>query len=475
MKKQFIFLFLLLVGWSVSAQIKLPDIISPHMVLQHSTNVHLWGWAEPGQEVQVIPSWSKSSYKCQPDDNGRWDVVIATSEASYTPYTLTFRQGKGPKVEVEDVMLGEVWFCSGQSNMEMPLRGFTNCPVEGANETIALSGLYPYVRMVTIEKNGVKHPVEEARGKWQVSSPAYAPEMSAVAYHFATMLQRVLDRPVGIIACSWGGSKVEGWLPKEIVEKYPDIDLERDIRKQGNTQWWHNHSPMLMYNGLIYPLTSYTIKGFTWYQGESNVGTHTTYPDRLATMVALWRKLWGQGQLPFYMVEIAPYNYGEGDAGALFRECQQEAQRIIPNSSLVCTNDLVQPYEVNNIHPKDKKSIGYRLAYTALSRDYGVEGIRYESPTIRDIQLEGSGVIITLNHAPDGFNRLDGMVGFELADESGHFYEAVGKVYKGSSILITSEHVKKPTAVRYGYGNFKLGNVKNLRGLPLFPFSKKLR
>lgn len=373
-------------------------------------------------------------------------------------------------MKLNNILVGEVWFCSGQSNMEMPLRGFWNSPIEGANETIATASRWKGIRVATIEKNGQLEPVDNCKGSWKVSNPENAPAFSATAFNFAMMVNQVLDIPVGIINCSWGGSTVEGWLPREIVLQYPDIDLKRDIRKDDGHDWWHYMSPILMYNGMLKPLQNYTIKGFLWYQGESNVGKHKTYAERLKTMVDLWRKEWGLGELPFYYVEIAPFKSTETYHMALLREAQFKAQSIISNSAMISTNDLVEPYEMLNIHPKNKIDIGKRLAYMALSKTYNIPGIEAYGPVYKSMKIKDGAVILSFEHAQEGFNRMTGMDGFEFAGSDKVFYPAEAEVYDNFNILVRSNNVTTPVAVRYGFRDYKPGNVTNLLGLPLYPF-----
>lgn len=470
MRRQFIKTLLLLAcmpaaGW---AKVVLPDIISDNMVLQQHTEVRLWGKAEAGTTVTVKPSWSKQTYTTLTDAQGRWLLKVATPTASYEVQSITFSDGES--TTLHNILIGEVWFCSGQSNMEMPLAGFTNCPIEGANEVIATAAQWKGIRVATIEKNGQLKPVDTCHGKWKVSNPENAPRFTATGFFFARMMNQVLDVPIGIINCSWGGTMVEGWLPAEIVSQYPDIDLKRDIRKEEPHDWWHYLSPTLMYNGMIKPLENYTIRGYVWYQGESNVGKHLTYAQRLKTMVDLWRKEWGQGELPFYFVEIAPYGGGQSTASAFLREAQFKAQGLIANSAMVGTNDLVQPYEAWNIHPKDKRTVGNRLAYLALAKTYGVRGIEAVGPVYKSMEVKDTTVILSFDHAAEGFNRLKGMTGFEVAGEDRVFHPAQAEVYNHTFIKVTCDAVQRPVAVRYAFRDYQPGNVANTRELPLYPF-----
>lgn len=468
MKKWIVSACFLMMQASIWGKVTLPDILSDNMVLQQQTEACLWGKANANAEITIRPSWGYEVYTVKADADGKWKARIKTPVASYQPYSIAISDGE-EKV-LNNVLIGEVWFCSGQSNMEMPLRGFWNCPIEGANEAIATASEWKGIRVATIEKNGQLQPVDNCRSSWKVSNPENAPAFSATAFHFARMVNRVLDIPVGIINCSWGGTTVEGWLPREIVSQYPDIDLKRDIRKEDGHDWWHYLSPVLMYNGMLKPLQNYTIKGFLWYQGESNVGKHKTYAERLKTMVSLWRKEWGLGELPFYFVEIAPFNSTETIGCALLREAQFKAQALISNSGMISTNDLVEPYEIKNVHPKNKTDVGKRLAYMALSRTYQVPGIEACGPVYKSMEVKDSTVILSFDHASEGFNRLAGMEGFEVAGSDRVFYPAEAEVYNNTQIKVSCDKVKRPVAVRYGFRDFQLGNVANLRELPMYPF-----
>lgn len=462
---------LLCISGLANAKITLPDIISDNMVLQHSTVANIWGTAAPGATVRIELSWGKAVCT-KADDNGRWKVGVTTGDASYTTHSMAFYENgaKNSDITLNNILFGEVWFASGQSNMEMPLSGFDNCPVEGANETIADAGNWPGIRFATIPKTGAMTPQESVSGKWQTNSPATAQWFSATAYYFARRMNRILNVPVGIINCSWGGTMVEGWLPKEILQGYDDIDLNLTLPAEDS--WWHHMTPLVMYNGMLHPLHNYTIKGFLWYQGESNVGSYKTYSERLATMVRVWREKWGQGDIPFYFAEIAPYNYGgNGIDGALLREQQFKASKIIPNSGMITTNDLVYDYEYPQIHPAKKQEVGDRLAYLALEKTYGINGIQGCSPAFREMRTAGNKVEVLLDNAQQGLSPWVGIVGFEVAGADRVFHPAKAEIdMNKKSIIVWSDEVASPEAVRYCFKDFCPGNVVNGRGLPLIPF-----
>ena len=469
----------LLAGWfcagDTTAKIVLPEIVGDNMVLQQQTDARIWGTAEAGATVSAKASWLAQAVETKADKNGQWQLLLKTPAAEKREHQIVLSENGRQQLTLSRVLIGEVWFASGQSNMEMPLEGFWNCPVNGNNEAIATAAEHPWVRVAPIKQNGQTKPVETCPGKWQVPSPATAAHFSATGWYFAQMLQRVLDVPVGVIACAWGGSKVEGWTPEEIVKTYSDVDIEKEQREGWNGSWWHYYTPVIMYNGMLHPLRHYTIRGFLWYQGESNVGKEQTYPERLKTMADVWRHEFGgtAQSLPFYLVEIAPWGgYGnEWLSAPLFRECQHRAASIIENSGIICTNDLVQPYEVNQIHPAEKREVGNRLAYLALNRTYGMKDIVCDSPEYDRMEVHGDSIEVFFKYAEQGLSPWQDIRGFELAGADGQFHEATAVLNEShKSVFVTAPGVKAPTAVRYGFKAFLPGNLKSIRNLPVVPF-----
>lgn len=454
--------------FQANAKVKLPDIISDNMVLQQNSEVKLWGKAEPDKTVKITFSWNKKGISVKVDKNGNWLAKIKTPEASFAPQTITFSEGE--KITLTNILIGEVWLASGQSNMEMPLNGFWNNPIKDANETIAKSGLRKGIRFATVPKTAAYEPQETVAGKWMESNPNNSPWFSAAAYHFAQTIQDALNVPIGIVACSWGGSRVESWINREILETYPDTDISKK-GIEAETEW---RRPLVMYNGMLKPLTNFTIKGFIWYQGESNVGKEKDYPARVADMVALWRKDWGLGDLPFYFAELAPWVYGDGElgiSGALLREAQFKSQLIIPNSGMISTNDLVEEYEKTNIHPKNKTDVGKRLAYLALNQTYGFSSIAARGPEYKSMTVKDGRIILSFNNAQDGFSRDSGITGFEIAGSDRHFIPAEATInHNDKTVIVWHENISNPTAVRYCFRNFQIGNLYNTRELPVVPF-----
>ena len=477
-----------------------PQIFQPNMMLQQQTEARLWGWAGKGSKVEVTTSWDNATYTATADkQTGSWEVRIRTPKASYDPQTITIK-GDGNTVPLNNVLIGEVWFCSGQSNMEMPLRGFWNCPVEGALDAVATSGKYrKAIRVATVAKQAADEPQPQAGVKWQECTPENAAEFSALGYFFARTLTDLLDVPVGIINCSWGGSTVEGWLPREILETYPD-----GLVPFNDGDWMRK---MVMHNGMLAPLAGYTVKGFLWNQGESNIGRHGMYAARFTDMVNLWRKLWHDDSLPIYTVELPPYWYDdtEGTNGPDFRVVQHQIAHTLPHSGCVCTTDLCYPYETKQIHGTKKLEIGQRMAYMAAARDYGMTWLHAEAPEFdhavvadanpNDAQIiagskvaananeKGKVVKLYFSNAVDGFDRLDNIEGFEVADAAGHWHNAIvwaenvwdDPKYQGCILKLVCPEADDIKAIRYNYHNFTTNAcLHNMWGLPVVPFMTNL-
>ncbi|MDE6270213.1 MAG: sialate O-acetylesterase, partial [Muribaculaceae bacterium] len=289
-----------------NAVVRPNSLIGDNMVLQQQTDARLWGTADPGSTVTATTSWNGKSYTGTADADGRWTIAVATPDASYTPYEITLSDGSDD-VTLKNILIGEVWLASGQSNMQMPLKGFGGCCMKDGFKEIAGSRAWAdKVRFFTVPLTQSYTPVDDVNARWEVPSPETSPEFSGVAWHYAKQLSEVLDVPVGIVSAAYGGARVESWTPRDILETYSDVSLDpKDIEPMT-----HYLRPLLMYNAMFNPVSPYTYKGIIWYQGCSNVGNHDTYPDRLATMITRWRSDIGLGDIPFYAVEIAPYQFG---------------------------------------------------------------------------------------------------------------------------------------------------------------------
>ena len=462
---------------SVQARVRLPHLIGDNMVLQQQSEARLWGWAKPGSTVKVTTSWQGTA-TAKAGSDGKWLARVTTGQASNTPQTVTFDDGDGT-VAIRNVLIGEVWVCAGQSNMEMPVRGFWGCPVEDYNQTVIDARNHGAVRSVKIPSVMRMEPQDDAQCEWRECGPQTVGDFSATGYFFARTMHQALGIPVGIIEANKGGSRVESWLTKENLQGHTSEPTDSAGIVAFKPEWDY-HRALVWGNGTFNPILNYTVKGILFYQGCSNVGDPgNQYSERLKLLVAQWRQQFALGEIPFYFVEIAPYHYDDvnGTQGALLREQQQRAAQLIPNSSLVCTNDLVYPYETTQIHPAQKRQVGERLAWTALSRDYGFSEVLYKSSSYKDMTVKGDTVFIHLQdnyHADAPYEMIKG---FEVAGQDRVFHPArarhfwrPGGGYWDEAIMVVSDEVKQPVAVRYCFRNFQLGNVTNGANLPLFPF-----
>ena len=459
------------------AKLVLSSPCSDSMVLQQNSNARIWGKASAGAQITVTPSWDGKVYRCKADSDGKWEVEIKTPAGSYKAYDVLVK-GDGATVKIKDVLVGEVWLASGQSNMEMPMRGFFNCPVENAFDYICAPAATEKIRMFTVPLKQTYEPQDMVDAVWKGAEPSTVPEMSATAFFFARKLNEMLDVPVGIVSCAYGGARIESWTPKEILETYPDEDLSRERIEN----MVHYHRPYLAYNAMLCPVMGYTVKGFIWYQGCSNVGKHDQFVERMSIMVDHWRSCWSdeKAELPFYMVELAPYRnkpYTAVPYFALLRQAQHEAAKAITNCGIVVTNDLVESYEQDNIHPAKKKEVGERLAALALNRDYGIWAVPCYSPeAVKCTRFSNCELAVELTNCPNGLSRWMEIEGLEVAGSEGIFYPVTYAYFEWEQkiLRVRSEFVHDPCEVRYGWGDFKPGNLKNCEGLPVAPFYLKV-
>lgn len=457
---------------SLQAKVTLSPMISDHMVMQQNTNAAVFGTADPGECVTVAPSWTGTPVSTCADSNGHWIAEIATPGASYDKHSLTITGQDRKAVTVNDVLIGEVWLAGGQSNMQMPLRGFGGCCTLGGFEQIATAAeRADKIRFITVPTVTSYEPCNSFDGAWTVPSPDTAPDYSAVAWNFARRLNDVLDVPVGIVAAPYGGTRVESWLPRHILEQYRDVSLKpEDIEAMV-----HYERPMLMYNAMFVPIKDYTYRGIIWYQGCSNVGAHQTYADRLVTMVNHWRDEIGQGAVPFYAVEIAPYDYDRADQDEMapyLRLAQWEAIDRLDNAGQICINDLVEPYEKHNIHPGNKIPVGQRLGDMALNRAYGKKQFLTQGPRYKSHRADGDALIVALDPGDYGICRNYDIQGFEIAGDDKVFYPAddVEFLWQTNEFKLKSTNVPHPREVRYCFHDFQLGTVHGGNYLPLVPF-----
>ena len=483
-KLVYVIVTLLLLVWPrpSSARITCGPLVGEHMVLQQQTDARLWGWTDrgTGATVTLRTSWNKTRQKVKSDANGRWEFRVPTPKASFEPQTIIISDGDGQQV-ISDVLIGEVWLASGQSNMEMPLHGFQGCPVENSALHILESIRYKgRLHFSTVAFSPHPEEVDTVTAVWQDCMPQTARDFCAAGYFFGIRLTEALGCPVGIINSSLGATRVEGWTPPSIVRTYPGEDLTSEtylgahlVRPSYNV---NRALPSVFYNGMIHPLEPYTIRGFLWYQAEANINSPEVYTERFVRMVQSWRERWGLGDLPFYYVEICPYDYywaRDKATAALMREAQLRASEMLPHMGMVCTNDLVKDYEYWQIHPCMKKEVGDRLCLWALGDTYAMPGIDYRYPIYRSMEIEttsrGKQVRLTFDNAEDGFNRNVDIAGFEMCGPDSVWHKAAAGI-SGKQVTVRCDDVAEPVAVRYAFKSFQPGNLKANSGLPVIPF-----
>lgn len=465
MKKYFLLTALFLITVLSHAKVSLPVIFSDHMVLQRNSQVAVWGKADPGEHITVKGSWGKEKVKTITDTKGEWKVKISTPEAG-GPYTLIV-EGKN-KIIFSNVMSGEVWLCSGQSNMEFRVKGSFSQPNQHYQETIA-EGKKRKLRFFTVNRSADLMPKDDCKGTWTEANVESIAGFSAVAYYFGSLITDLTDVPVGLINTSYGGSIIECWMSRDLLSEFKGVKLPDFDSKITNAPG----TPTVLYNGMLRPVIGYGIRGAIWYQGESNRNDPEMYAKLLPAMVSEWRKQWGVGEFPFYYAQIAPFGYllsgRKGQSSAAIRETQLESMNTIPNSGMAVLTDIG---EEDCIHPANKKAAGQRLAYWALAREYAVKGIDYRSPEFKSMEVKNGKALISFNYAPNGISSFGKEIKeFELAGADSIFYPAKASVIKNlAQVECFSPQVPEPVYVRYAFNDYTTGSLFSTSGLPVSSF-----
>lgn len=461
-------MLIVLVLSSAWAQIKLPAIVSSNMVLQRNAEINLWGWSKPGEQLSIEASWADEKQSIKADKEGKWQLKLKTSDIRGAQQIII--SSRSEKVVLDNVLLGEVWLCSGQSNMEQPVKGFLGQPTYGSTESL-LNSNNSNIRLFTIRNHGSKQPLDNPKyySPWVEASPETVANFGAVAYFFGKGLHEFLDIPVGLIYTSRGASNVQAWMSTEAMSKFEEVDLTNVQFDQKTNQ----RIPTVLFNAMLYPLIPFTIKGTIWYQGESNRMDPEGYKKLLPAMVQDWRDKWKQGAFPFYLVQISPFAYGGNESfqdfknSAFQREAQLECVDLIPNSGIAITMDIG---DEKFIHPPRKKEVGKRLLLLALNKTYGVKGLESESPAYRSMEVQDGKILLKFVHAESGLYSFGELEDFEIAGEDHVFYSAKASIVNRKNILVESSRVTNPVAVRYGWKNWVKGTLFSGRLLPASSF-----
>ncbi|MBN2137544.1 MAG: hypothetical protein JW720_07040 [Sedimentisphaerales bacterium] len=491
-------LILLLAGVAF-ADIRLPAVIGDNMVLQQGKQIAIWGWAEAGEEVMVSVSWESMQWGVTADKDGKWQFKM-NSPAAGGPYEITLK-GKNT-IALKNILVGEVWVGSGQSNMQMTVQSSAN-----SQEEIA-AAKYPKIRLFYVKREVADEPKSDCTGSWVECSPETIPGFSAVAYFFGRELHKELDVPVGLIHTSWGGTPAESWTRRGVLEKeadfapilkryadavagYPEAKKEYDqkvedwkaavakARADGTNPPGrprepfgpgHSHSPSGLYNAMIAPLIPYGIQGAIWYQGESNAGRAYQYRKLFPAMITNWREDWGQGDFPFLFVQLANFMAVKDEpvesAWAELREAQLKTLAL-PNTGQAVIIDIG---DAKDIHPKNKQDVGKRLAAWALGTTYKKRAV-YSGPLYKAMKVDGAKAILSFDHFGGGLVvKGDGpLKGFAIAGEDKKFVWAEAKI-EGNTVVVSSDAVAAPAAVRYAWADNPVCNLYNAEGLPASPF-----
>jgi len=476
------------------AELRLSSVFSDSMVVQRDQPIRVWGWTTPKQSVTVELAGHTASTTA--DESGRFEVQIDPLPAG-GPHEMVIKADETRTLG--DVLVGEVWLCSGQSNMQWPVDQANDADLE------KLTANYPQLRLITVPQVGTQEPQYDFEGQWQACSPETVGQFSAVGYFFGRQLHQTLDVPIGLIDNAWGGSAAEAWVSRDRLEadsQYADLlkrwdDLAQTFDWEAQMAAYHQrlakwketkqgpqprvprnelagqHRPANLYNGVLMPVLGYTIRGTIWYQGESNASRAYQYRDLFPLMIQSWRDDWKQGDFPFYWVQLADFKAesevpGESDWAEL-REAQTMTMSKLPNTGQAVIIDLG---EAKDIHPKNKQDVAKRLARWALARDYGYR-IPYQSPTYKSMVVTTNGrVSIDFDHVGEGIGTFDVSepIGFTVAGADRKFVPAQAKVVDKETIEVWSDEVKHPVAVRYAWADNPVCNVRSSGGLPLTPF-----
>jgi sialate O-acetylesterase len=454
MKKLFVILMLL--PFSAIANIRLPSVIASNMVLQQKSTVKLWGWCSPSERIVITPSWSNKTDTVYGTRDANWKISIQTPAAG-GPHTITLKGNN--TIVLENVMIGEVWVCSGQSNMQWSywnkLKDITDELPTAAN---------PNIRFFHITQATSDHPQDDCLAIWTECDSNTLKSFSAVGYFFGKRLNKELNVPIGLINSSWGGTPAEVWASKESIESDPVLKTE--AAKIPQAAWWP-YLPGKTFNAMIAPLTNFSIAGTIWYQGEGNTAIPNTYSKAFTTMIDSWRNAW-EKEFPFYYVQIAPYAYETKLAGARIQEQQAIAMRH-KNVGMIVITDLINN-DPKELHPTNKHDVGYRLANYALAQTYGKTGIAYKSPFYKGMAISKDRITVQFDNAPNGLISKDKTINEVYIAGADKVFHPAQAVIEKDKLVVWSKEVKEPVAVRFAFSNTAIGNLFSKEGLPVGPF-----
>lgn len=436
------------------AKVEVSNIFTDHMVIQRNAEVEVWGWGNIGEEVTVTTSWNNQEYKMKTPLSTKWELSINTPEAG-GPYTIHIK-GKTNDIFLNDVLIGEVWLCSGQSNMEWS----ANLGIDAAEEEIKNAN-YQNIRFFSVSKRTSSTEQDNLSGSWEVCSSETMADFTAIGYFFARRLHDKIDIPIGIIDTGWGATSAEVWTPKSVFKEQEYLN-EQAMKIEKNI--WAPIEPSILFNAMIYPLKQFKIAGTLWYQGESNTANAESYEELFSAMISSWRGSWGY-DFPFYFVQIAPFKYGENERGVLVRDAQRRALKTA-NTAMVVVSDICT---VDDIHPRNKQDVGLRLANIALKEQYAVLKEQVYGPLFKEINIVNNKIEVSFKHSKGLFFKGNKGTHFEISGLDGVFHPAKAGI-KDDKVVLSNSKVNKPTRVRFAWNNTALPNLFNSAGLPASSF-----
>ncbi len=459
------------------AKVTLPTLLADNAILQQKCDVIMWG-RSTGSEVIITPSWDSQSYTTAVDKSGRWECTVSTpATVKGESYTITFDDGQA--TTISNILLGEVWLCTGQSNMNVSMKGNESQPVEGSADMILSAKASTPIRLFSGPATSSSTPQEEGVGSWKLYTPNAVASFGATPIFFANYLHKILDIPVAVVNCSLGGSKIESWISREAIEDFKEYDFPKEDEQL--TAALARSTPSQLYNGAMYPLKNLKFKGMIWYQGEANRANYEEYVELFKRYAASSRALFDCGEFPIYYAQLAPYPFAARENGAvLLRINQSKIMHQVRRTGMVVLSDAG---EQSCIHPRYKREAGERFAYWALGDTYGYKSIEYRAPEFAGMeQREATNIFpkhvaLRFDHAKMGLSLAadSNSVNFEVAGEDGVYYPAEMRLVSKNKfpIVLWSDKVKDIVAVRYGYKDYFKGDVFNNFGIPLSSFTSE--
>ena len=450
-------LSILLLGFfKAESKIQMPSLFCDNMILQQQSHVLIWGKATPNKTIRIKTSWDSYKYTTNSDTFGKWQLRVHTPQAG-GPFTLCINDGT--EIQIKNILIGEVWLCSGQSNMDVPVGGVNNIVKIKDSQDHITNSRNPDIRLFTVKKQQSSTPEENCIGEWKEASPESVSGFSAVGYLYAEHLHEALGVPVGIIKSACSGTKVEAWMSDELLKEFGKT-VEEPAGPKGI-------KAAELYNGMIRPLMGYTIKGFLWYQGEGNHRWPDMYKKLLPAMVNEWRTGWKDQTLPFYFVQIAPYTYADGGNSAFMRQAMTDCVDLIPNSNIAILTDAGEEF---NIHPMDKDIVAKRLLYCALAGTYCIKEICSSGPVFESATKTGNKILVKFRNSQMGLTSFEKeLKEFELAAADSVFVQAKAKITK-EGVEVWNEQISEPIWIRYAFKDWVKGELFNFEGLPASSF-----